>query len=184
MHQNDLCATLKVKIKTQLEAGYTHTHSLCVTGCERSTWEVAELCWSKNTGSFQPWATSVHTTEPPWSKVSDTLLAMVLPLSLSKLGNQHALDWLVHFLSSQVCCQKDTCVVLGMVHVSTLQQETSRTSQVWTACLPSRWPSPPVLSLTTFPALSLSLRTIKKCTHGSCLFAPGQGWKGQGDHSC
>lgn len=30
----------------------------------------------------------------------------------------------------------------------------------------------------------MSLSTIKKCTHRSCLFAPGQSWKGQGDHSC
>lgn len=30
----------------------------------------------------------------------------------------------------------------------------------------------------------MSLSTIKKCTHHSCLFAPGQSWKGQGDHSC
>lgn len=30
----------------------------------------------------------------------------------------------------------------------------------------------------------MSLSTIKKCTHRSCLFAPGQSWEGQGDHSC
>lgn len=51
-----------------------HAHlfcSVCLTGCERLTWEVAELCWSKSMGSSQPWDTSVHTTEHPWSKVSD-----------------------------------------------------------------------------------------------------------------
>ena len=44
---------------------------VCLTGCERSTWEVAGRCWSKNTGSFQPWPTSVRTMEHRWSKVSE-----------------------------------------------------------------------------------------------------------------
>lgn len=44
---------------------------VCLTGCERLTWEVAEPCWSNSTANSQPWATSVHTMEHRWSKVSN-----------------------------------------------------------------------------------------------------------------
>lgn len=60
------------------------------------------------------------------------------------------------FLSVQVSCRKVTCAVPGMVHVSTLQQETLRTSRGWTACRPSRWPSPLMLSLSHSPPYHVS----------------------------
>lgn len=44
------------------------------TECERSIWDVAELCSSNNTGSFPPWPTSVRTTEHHWSKVRIVLI--------------------------------------------------------------------------------------------------------------
>lgn len=46
-----------------------------------------------------------------------------------------------------------------MVHVSTLRQETSRTSLGWTAFPPSRWPFLPVFS--HIPCLIMSPRTFK-----------------------
>lgn len=39
-------------------------------------------------------------------------------------------------------------------------------------------------SSSTFPALIISLSAFERCTHDSCLFAPGQSWEGQSDHSC
>lgn len=44
-------------------------------------------------------------------------------------------------------------------------------------------PAPTEPSSSTFPSLIDSLSAFKKCTHGSCLFAPGQSWEGQSDHS-
>lgn len=129
---------------------------VCLTGCERWTWEAAERCWSSSAANSQPSATSVHTTGLRWSRVRAALSGRVSTFR-SLCNIRRAVS------SSQVCCPKDTCAVLGTARASTLQPETSRTSPVWTACPPSRWPCSTFPVLSRLWAPSERLRTAHVC---------------------
>lgn len=177
---------LFVSLKLFSKPSYEHTHTdthislflCCLTGCERLTWEVAKLCWSKNTGSSQPWATSVHTTGRHWSKVSAILgfeqcqytYHAVLHLTYVSLSDLPGVLSKGHVR----CPWHGACFNIATGDIEDFPGLDS---------LPTFQVTFLARAVTHSLTFSVSLSTVKKCTHRSCLFDPGQSWKGQGDHS-